>query len=115
MKKLKGQDADLRQMLLRNDPAGVVSHDDNARLEMFIADRIFYQPQPQLHARHSADLFLVPHYLAGKLSWTATLTGTMIMGLMLGFFAASFSDERGSNPYNISAYDISGPWQHLVD
>lgn len=111
MKNGSKQDAELKSFLLRHDPAGVVDPGDSARLEMFIADRVFYQPQPQMNAAAVTDIFVVPPFLRGALSWPATLTGVMALGLALGFFASSLSETAQTTSYNLA---MNGPWTHLI-
>jgi len=111
MKNSSKQDAELKSFLLRNDPAGIVDPQDSARLEMFIADRVFYQPQPQISTIEVMDFFVVPQLLRGAFSLPVTLTGVMVVGLTLGFFVASFSDATPQASYNIA---MNGPWQHLI-
>jgi len=105
------QDAELGAILRRNDPAGIVDPKDSARLAMFITDRVFYQPQQQIHATSITDFFVIPRMLRGALSLPVTLTGTVVLGLMLGFFVASFSETTPAASYNIA---MNGPWQHLM-
>ena len=111
MKNGSKQDAELKNFLLRYDPAGTVDPRDSARLEMFIADRVFYQPQPQISCVPMADFFVIPQFLRGAFSWQFTLTGTMVLGLTLGFFVASFFEATPTASYNIA---MNGPWQHLI-
>jgi hypothetical protein len=111
MKNSSKQDLELKSFLLRHDPAGIVDPQDSARLERFIADRVFYQPQPQISYVPMADFFVIPQFLRGAFSWPVTLTGVMALGLTLGFFVASFSDTTPIASYNIA---MNEPWQHLI-
>ena len=112
MKNSSKQDAELKSFLLRHDPAGIVDPQDSARLEMFIADRVFYQPQPQVSVMTMNDFFVIPPLLRGAFSWPVTLGSTMMLGLMLGLFAASFTDTTPTVRYNVAM--VGTPWQYLM-
>jgi hypothetical protein len=108
------QDAELKTLLLRNDPAGVVTPEDSARLQMFIADRVFHRPQYASRGELYegwAEFFIIPAFLRGPVSWPATLAGTMAVGLLLGFFVSSLADMAAPVTYNVA---MTGPWQQLM-
>jgi len=112
MKNGSKQDAELKSFLLRHDPAGTVDPRDSARLETFIADRIFCQPQMKISAVAVNDFFVIPPLLRGAFSWPASLSGAMMLGLILGLSSASFTDTTSTVEYNVAM--LGTPWQHLM-
>ena len=77
------QDAELRRVLRRYDPAGVVPPDACTKLESLIAGRVANQPQLG-HYADTASVFALPQILNRQLSWPVVMAGTMIFGLLLG-------------------------------
>lgn len=107
----EGQEAILRAILHRLDPAGMISPADNTRLQTLIANRAFRQPQVQALSATSEDFFVIPHMLRMAFAWPMTLTGTMALGLCLGLCVSAFTDTAPSVVYNVA---MTGPWQNFM-